>query len=98
MRSRASTASFVLFVIVLLGAIYWLLHQHGKANWGLVAVLLGVLVLRGGLFLVNLRQQRRNTERGQGPVQIETRLGINDDPSADVAETRPSSSQDNRQP
>jgi hypothetical protein len=56
-----------------------MMHGQGKTNWGLVAVLLGILVLRGTLFLINLRQQRRNVERGKGPVQIETRLGLNDD-------------------
>jgi hypothetical protein len=79
MRSRGSTISFGLFVVVLLAAVFMMMHGRGRTNWGLVAVLLGILVLRGTLFVVNLRQQRRNLERGRGPVEIETRLGLNDD-------------------
>jgi hypothetical protein len=79
MKSRGSTISFGLFVVVLLAAVFMLMHGRGKTNWGLVAVLLGILVLRGTLFLMNLRQQRRNLERGKGPVEIETRLGLSDD-------------------
>jgi hypothetical protein len=79
MKSRGSTISFGLFVVVLLAAVFMMMHGRGKTNWGLIAVLLGILVLRGTLFLVNLRQQRRNLERGKGPVDIETRLGLNDD-------------------
>lgn len=79
MKSRGSAVTFGLFVIVLLGAVFLLLQGRGKTNWGLVAVLLGVLVLRAALFLVNLRQQRRNTQRGKGSVRIETRLGLDDD-------------------
>jgi hypothetical protein len=79
MKSRGSTISFGLFVVVLLAAVFMMMHGRGRTNWGLVAVLLGILVLRGTLFVVNLRQQRRNLERGRGPVEIETRLGLNDD-------------------
>lgn len=79
---RANTFSFVLFVIVVLGTLFWLLQQHGRTNWGLVSVLTGVLLLRAGLFIVNLRQQRHNVERGRGPVRIETRLGLTDEPKA----------------
>jgi len=32
---------------------------------------------------VNMRQQRRNAERGKGPVRIETRLGLEDEPTED---------------
>jgi multisubunit Na+/H+ antiporter MnhB subunit len=77
---RTGTLSFALFVIVALGAIYLFLHRSGRASLGLVAVLVGILVLRVVLFLVNMRQQRHNAERGKGPVKIETRLGINDEP------------------
>ena len=73
------TLTFALFVIVVLAAIFWLMHGRGQTQWGLVAVLLGVLVLRVALFAVNLRQQRHNAERGKGPANIETRLGLNDD-------------------
>jgi hypothetical protein len=55
------------------------MHGRGQTQWGLVAVLVGILVLRVVLFVVNLRQQRHNAERGKGPVNIETRLGLNDD-------------------
>ena len=76
---RSGTLTFALFVIVVLAAIFWLMHGRGQTQWGLVAVLVGILVLRVGLFIINLRQQRHNAERGKGPVNIETRLGLNDD-------------------
>jgi hypothetical protein len=75
----SGTLTFGLFVIVVLGAIFWLMHGRGQTQWGLVAVLVGILVLRVVLFVVNMRQQRHNAERGKGPVNIETRLGLNDD-------------------
>ena len=96
MKSRTGTLSFGLFVVVVLAAVFWLLHSQGRTNWALVAVLLGILVLRVVLFLINLRQQRRNAERGSGPVRIETRLGLNDDPE-DVPESK-SESQDTPRP
>jgi multisubunit Na+/H+ antiporter MnhB subunit len=77
---RTGTLTFGLFVIVVLGAIYLLLQRSGRASLGLVAVLVGILVLRLILFVVNMRQQRHNAERGKGPVKIETRLGIEDEP------------------
>ena len=77
---RTGTLTFALFVIVVLAAIFWLMHGRGQTQWGLVAVLFGVLVLRLVLFIVNIRQQRRNAERGKGPVEIETRLGLEDEP------------------
>jgi hypothetical protein len=73
------TVTFALFVIVVLAAIFWLMHGRGQTQWGLVAVLLGILVLRVVLFVINLRQQRRNAKRGKGSVNIETRLGLNDE-------------------
>jgi 1,4-dihydroxy-2-naphthoate octaprenyltransferase len=76
---KTGTLTFALFVIVVLAAIFWLMHGRGQTQWGLVAVLLGVLLLRVALFVVNLRQQRRNAERGKGSVNIETRLGLSDD-------------------
>jgi hypothetical protein len=96
MKSRGSTISFGLFVVVLLAAVLMLMRGRGNTNWGLIAVLLGILVLRGTLFVVNLRQQRRNLERGKGPVDIETRLGLNDDeepPAEDGASQSQSQSQ-----
>ena len=89
----SGTLTFGLFVIVVLAAIFWLMHGRGQTQWGLVAVLVGILVLRVILFVVNLRQQRRNAERGQGPVKIETRLGLDDDqpesPDTGPSETEP---------
>lgn len=79
MGSRGSSITFGLFVVVVLGFVFWLLARGGRNSWGMVAVLLGILLLRGALFVVNLRQQRRNAERGKGPVRIETRLGLDDD-------------------
>jgi hypothetical protein len=76
---RTGTVTFGLFVIVVLAAIFWLMHGRGQAQWGLITVLVGILVLRVVLFLVNLRQQRHNAERGRGPVKIETRLGLDDE-------------------
>lgn len=76
---KTGTLTFALFVIVVLGAIYLLLQRSGRASLGLVAVLVGILVLRVVLFLVNLRQQRHNAERGRGSVKIETRLGLDDE-------------------
>jgi hypothetical protein len=83
MKSRASSISFGLFVIVVLAALYSLLAGHGRTNWGLVTVLGGILLLRVVMFWMNLRQQRRNIVRGKGPVRIETRLGLNDEPPED---------------
>jgi membrane protein YdbS with pleckstrin-like domain len=83
---RTGTLTFVVFVIAVLVAIFLLMHGRGQTQWGLVAVLLGVLVLRVALFIINLRQQRRNAERGKGPVRIETRLGLEDEPEPSEAE------------
>jgi L-asparagine transporter-like permease len=79
MRSTG-TVTFILFVIVVLAAIFWLMHGRGQSRWGLIAVLLGILVLRVVLFFVNMRQQRHNALRGKEPVKIETRLGLSDEP------------------
>ena len=79
---RSGTLTFGLFVIVVLAAIFWLMHGRGQTQWGLVAVLVGILLLRVALFVINLRQQRRNAERGRGSVKIETRLGLEDDEPA----------------
>jgi 1,4-dihydroxy-2-naphthoate octaprenyltransferase len=82
------TVTFALFVIVVLAAIFWLMHGRGQTQWGLVAVLVGILVLRVVLFVINLRQQRHNAEQGKGPVKIETRLGLSDE-SQEEAEAEP---------
>ncbi|HEX4582024.1 MAG TPA: hypothetical protein VH139_08170 [Acidobacteriaceae bacterium] len=88
----SGTLTFGLFVIVVLAAIFWLMHGRGQTQWGLVAVLVGILLLRVILFVINLRQQRHNAERGKGSVNIETRLGLSDEPetpNTDAPETEP---------
>jgi Flp pilus assembly protein TadB len=85
---RSGTLTFGLFVIVLLGAVFLMWKRPGSG--ALVAVLLGILVLRVVLFAINLRQQRRNAEQGKGSVNIETRLGLNDEP--EPPETEPPAS------
>ena len=87
----SGTLTFGLFVIVVLAAIFWLMHGRGQTQWGLVAVLVGILLLRVILFVINLRQQRHNAERGRGSVNIETRLGLNDEP--ETPNTGPSESE-----
>jgi hypothetical protein len=77
---RSGTLTFGLFVIVLLGAVFLMWKRPGSG--ALVAVLLGILVLRVVLFVINLRQQRHNAERGTGSVNIETRLGLSDEDQA----------------
>ena len=86
---RSGTLTFGLFVIVLLGAVFLMWKRPGSG--ALVAVLLGILVLRVVLFAINLRQQRRNAEQGKGSVKIETRLGLNDD-EEEASETEPPAS------
>jgi hypothetical protein len=85
---RSGTITFGLFVIVVLVAMYLLLQRSGRASLGLVAVLVGILLLRVVLFVINLRQQRHNAESGKGSVKIETRLQLNDE---DEGETEPPS-------
>ena len=89
---RSGTLTFGLFVIVVLAAIFWLMHGRGQTQWGLVAVLVGILALRVALFVINLRQQRRNAERGRGPVKIETRLGLDNDGDGGEPPTEPPAS------
>ena len=86
---RSGTLTFGLFVIVLLGAVFLMWKRPGSG--ALVAVLLGILVLRVVLFAINLRQQRHNAEQGTGSVKIETRLGLNDDEEASEIEPPASS-------
>ncbi len=88
MGSRGSSVTFGLFVVVVLGFVFWLLARGGRSSWGMVAVLLGILLLRAALFFANMRQQRRNAERGKGPVRIETRLGL-DDEATESGESAP---------
>ena len=87
---RSGTLTFGLFVIVLLAAVFLMWKRPGSG--ALVAVLLGILVLRVVLFAINLRQQRRNAEQGNGSVKIETRLGLNDDDEEEVSEREPPAS------
>ena len=86
---RSGTLTFGLFVIVLLAAVFLMWKRPGSG--ALVAVLLGILVLRVVLFAINLRQQRRNAEQGKGSVKIETRLGLNDDDDEEASEPPASS-------
>ena len=86
---RSGTLTFGLFVIVLLGAVFLMWKRPGSG--ALVAVLLGILVLRVVLFAINLRQQRHNAEQGKGSVKIETRLGLNDDDDDEASEPPASS-------
>ena len=68
------------------------MKRSGTLTFGLfVIVLLGILVLRVVLFAINLRQQRRNAEQGNGSVKIETRLGLNDEEEASEPEPPASS-------
>jgi hypothetical protein len=85
---RSGTLTFALFVIVLLGAVFLTWKRPGSG--ALVTVLLGILALRVVLFVINLRQQRHNAERGRGPVKIETRLGLDDEGEATEPPTEPS--------
>jgi Na+/melibiose symporter-like transporter len=89
---RSGTLTFGLFVIVVLAAVFWLMHGRGQTQWGLVAVLLGILVLRVVLFVISLRQQRHNAERGKGSVNIETRLGLSDEDQATEPPSEPPAS------
>ena len=57
---------------MVLVAIYLLMQRARRASLGLVAVLVGILVLRVVLFVINLRQQRHNAGAGKGSVKIET--------------------------
>ena len=88
------TVTFGLFVIVVLAAIFWLMHGRGQTQWGLIAVLLGILALRVILFVVNLRQQRHNAERGKGSVKIETRLQLNDEEPVETEPPEPPATSD----
>jgi hypothetical protein len=94
MRNQASTASFGLFVIVLLGAMYWLFHQRGRPQWGLIAILVGILVLRAGLFFYNLQQQKKRLERGQTSSTPKARQRLGLDPTDQTTETDPERKQD----
>jgi O-antigen ligase len=87
---RSGTLTFALFVIVLLGAVFLMWKRPGSG--ALVAVLLGILVLRVVLFVINLRQQRHNAERGKGSVTIETRLGLSDEDQATEPPSEPPTS------
>jgi uncharacterized membrane protein YvlD (DUF360 family) len=46
---RSGTLTFGLFVIVVLAAIFWLMHGRGQTQWGLVAVLLGTMPSGAGV-------------------------------------------------
>ena len=59
MKNRAEWLTFVAFVVVVLGALGYLLRRgvHGQSAALAVALLL-ILILRVGIFAWNLRRQR----------------------------------------
>jgi hypothetical protein len=65
MRNRAEWLTFGVFVVAVLGALYFLLRRgvHGQSAALAIALLL-ILALRVGMFVWNLRRQRRYVERG----------------------------------
>ncbi len=64
MKDRAEWLTFGIFVVVVLGAMYFLLRHgfHGQSA-ALAVALLVILFLRVGMFVWNLRRQRRYIER-----------------------------------
>lgn len=64
MKNRAEWLTFGIFVVAVLAAMYFLL-RHGAHGQGaaLAFVLLVILFLRAGMFLWNLRRQRKSLER-----------------------------------
>jgi len=59
MKNRAEWLTFVAFVVVVLGALGYLLRRgvHGQSA-ALAVALLIILILRVGIFAWNLRRQR----------------------------------------
>jgi hypothetical protein len=65
MKNRTEWLTFALFVMVVLGALGFLLRHggvHGQSA-ALAVALLVILFLRIGFFAWNLRQQRENIEK-----------------------------------
>lgn len=65
MKNRAEWLTFGVFVAAVLGALYFLLRRgvHGQSAALAIALLL-ILVLRVGMFIWNIRRQRKYVERG----------------------------------
>ena len=64
MKNRAEWPTFVAFVVVVLGALGYLLRRgvHGQSA-ALAVALLIILILRVGIFAWNLRRQRADLEK-----------------------------------
>jgi hypothetical protein len=64
MKNRSEWLTLVLFVLVVLGALWMLLRRgiHGQTA-ALAIALLVILFLRIGFFVWNLRKQREQVER-----------------------------------
>jgi uncharacterized membrane protein YwaF len=64
MKNRAEWLSFSVFVVAVLVALYLLVRQgvHGQSA-ALALVLLIILFLRVGMFVWNLRRQRKSVEK-----------------------------------
>ena len=64
MKNRAEWLSFSVFVVAVLVALYLLVRQgvHGQSA-ALALVLLIILFLRVGMFVWNLRRQRKSAEK-----------------------------------
>lgn len=66
MRNRAEWLTFGAFVVVVVGALYFLMRRggfHGQ-SMALAIALLIILFLRVAMFAWNLRRQRKSIERG----------------------------------
>jgi uncharacterized membrane-anchored protein len=64
MKNRAEWLTFVAFVVVVLGALGYLLRRgvHGQSA-ALAVALLIILILRVGIFAWNLRRERTDLEK-----------------------------------
>lgn len=63
MKNRAEWVTFGVFVIAVLGALYFLLRRgiHGQSA-ALAVALIIILLLRIGIFVWNLRRQRADLD------------------------------------
>lgn len=64
MKNRAEWVTFGVFVIAVLGALYFLLRRgiHGQSA-ALAVALIIILLLRIGIFVWNLRRERQDLNR-----------------------------------
>lgn len=64
MKNRAEWVTFGVFVIAVLGALYFLLRRgiHGQSA-ALAVALIIILLLRIGIFVWNLRREREHLNR-----------------------------------